>query len=75
MTAETQSSEMEWFPPAERGVIHDHITREVRPDDAEAFSLMKQGGTYRMLPDRLRRYRIDIFDDKYKRLSWKEQNS
>jgi DNA (cytosine-5)-methyltransferase 1 len=57
---------------AGRGRIHDHVTRDVRADDAEAFALLRQGGTYRQLPRRLRRYRNDIFDDKYKRLLWDE---
>jgi DNA (cytosine-5)-methyltransferase 1 len=52
--------------------IHDHITRDVRPDDAEAFALLGEGQTYVDLPMRLRRYRSDIFTDKYKRLSWNE---
>jgi DNA (cytosine-5)-methyltransferase 1 len=55
-----------------RGRIYDHITRDVRPDDALAFKLLPQGGTYRQLPDHLRRYRDDIFDDRYNRLSWNE---
>jgi DNA (cytosine-5)-methyltransferase 1 len=55
-----------------RGRIFDHITRDVRADDAEAFALLRQGGTYTDLPRRLRRYRDDIFDDKYKRLAWNE---
>ena len=54
---------------ADRRWIHDHITREVRPDDAEAFALLSEGGTYRDVPAHLRRYRSDIFTDKYKRLS------
>ena len=52
------------------GIIWDHETREVRPDDAEAFSLLREGQAYRDLPARLQRYRADIFDDKYFRLSW-----
>jgi DNA (cytosine-5)-methyltransferase 1 len=55
---------------AERGIVHDHITRDVRKDDAEAFALMPEGGTYEDLPARLQRYRADIFSDKYKRLEW-----
>jgi DNA (cytosine-5)-methyltransferase 1 len=51
-------------------VIWDHITRDVRPDDLEAFSLMPEGGTYADLPERFQRYRSDIFTDKYKRLAW-----
>lgn len=53
----------------ESKLIHDHITRPVRPDDAEIFRLMKPGGTYLDVPIELRRYRSDIFEDKYFRLS------
>lgn len=56
----------------DRAVIYDHITRDVRPDDAEAFALLEEGQTYVDLPTHLRRYRSDIFTDKYKRLSWSE---
>ena len=52
--------------------IYDHITRDVRPDDAEAFTLLGEGQTYVDLPEHLRRYRSDIFTDKYKRLAWAE---
>ena len=50
--------------------IHDHITRAVRPDDAEIYSQLNPGDTYLNVPERLRRYRSDIFDDKYVRLSF-----
>ena len=50
-------------------LIRDHVTRAVRPDDAEIFSLMEPGDTYLDVPERLRRYRSDIFNDKYLRLS------
>lgn len=50
--------------------VDDHITRDVRPDDAEAFALLGEGQTYADLPPRLQRYRVDIFSDKYKRLEW-----
>ncbi len=53
-----------------RRVVWDHMTRDVRADDLEAFKLMPQGGTYSDLPPDLQRYRTDIFTDKYKRLSW-----
>lgn len=56
-------------PRNERGSVSDHLTRQVRPDDAEAFALLPEGGTYLDIPERLRRYRSDIFTDKYKRLS------
>jgi len=52
--------------------IWDHISREVRPDDAIAFRILKPGGTYLDLPPELQRYRTDIFQDKYKRLEWNE---
>lgn len=54
------------------GILWDHITRDVRADDHEAFSMMPEGGTYADLPPELQRYRSDIFTDKYKRLSWDE---
>ena len=56
----------------DQGLIFDHITRDVRPDDAEAFALLAPGQTYMSLPERLRRYRSDIFKDKYNRLRWDE---
>lgn len=57
-------------PDDTRDVLYDHITRDVREDDAEAFALLPEGGTYEDLPPRLQRYRTDIFSDKYKRLEW-----
>ena len=51
-------------------LVRDHVTRAVRPDDAEIFSLMEPGDTYLDVPERLRRYRSDIFNDKYLRLSF-----
>jgi DNA (cytosine-5)-methyltransferase 1 len=59
-------------PDHEKRLIHDHCTRCVRPDDLRAYRLMKPGQTYADIPGHLRRYRVDIFDDKYKRLSWNE---
>ena len=56
----------------DRRSVHDHITRDIRPDDAEAFALLGEGQTYVDLPMHLRRYRSDIFTDKYKRLAWDE---
>lgn len=54
----------------DRGKVYDHLTRPVRKDDLEAFRLLKDGTLYSALPSRLRRYRADIFEDKYKRLPW-----
>jgi DNA (cytosine-5)-methyltransferase 1 len=51
-------------------LIHDHVTRPVRPDDLEAFKLMTPQTRYSDLPDQLKRYREDIFNDKYHRLDW-----
>jgi DNA (cytosine-5)-methyltransferase 1 len=52
--------------------VSDHITRDVRPDDRRAFRLMRRGKRYQDLPEELRRYRSDIFDDKYHVLDWDE---
>lgn len=48
--------------------VHDHITRPVREDDERAFQLMDATTRYSDLPADMKRYRDDIFDDKYKRL-------
>ena len=50
--------------------LYDHITRPVREDDAIAFAMMDSDTLYSDLDDDLKRYRDDIFDDKYKRLDW-----
>ena len=57
-------------PLRDRRFVFDHVTRSVRPDDAMAFRLLGQGQSYSELPARLRRYRSDIFKDKYKRMDW-----
>jgi len=51
-------------------VVWDHVTRPVRDDDREAFKGMKPGDRYGDIPAHLRRYRDDIFDDKYNKLDW-----
>lgn len=48
--------------------VFDHITRPVRDDDLKAFQLMDANTRYSDLPKEMKRYRDDIFDDKYKRL-------
>ena len=58
----------EGVPAEEGGKLFDHITRPVRQDDAQAFAMMDSTTKYSDLPDELKRYRDDIFDDKYKRL-------
>lgn len=55
-------------PEAESNRLYDHITRPVREDDRIAFEMMTSETKYSDLPDYLRRYRSDIFNDKYKRL-------
>ena len=54
----------------EARLIHDHVTRAVRPDDADIYRLLKPGDTYLDVPEEMRRYRSDIFRDKYLRLSF-----
>jgi DNA (cytosine-5)-methyltransferase 1 len=49
--------------------VQDQITRPVREDDKIAFQLLDSTTRYSDLPKELRRYRADIFDDKYKRLN------
>lgn len=58
----------EGVSPADEHKLFDHITRPVRPDDEVAFDLMDSNTRYSDLPEELKRYRDDIFDDKYKRL-------
>ena len=57
-------------PPEDCGWVYDHITRDLRVDDAEAFAFLRPGESYAHLPQRLQRYRSDIFSDKYYRLRW-----
>jgi DNA (cytosine-5)-methyltransferase 1 len=53
---------------ADSATVFDHVCRTQNKQDLEAFRFMRQGGWYRDLPDRLKRYRDDIFEDKYKKL-------
>jgi DNA (cytosine-5)-methyltransferase 1 len=55
-------------PVSDQHKLFDHITRPVRADDAKAFALMDSTTRYSDLPVEVKRYREDIFDDKYKRL-------
>jgi DNA (cytosine-5)-methyltransferase 1 len=59
----------EGVPDSDARKVFDHITRPVREDDARAFELMDAATRYSDLPADMRRYRHDIFDDKYKRLA------
>ncbi|MEV6228084.1 DNA cytosine methyltransferase [Saccharopolyspora shandongensis] len=55
---------------APSGVVWDHMTRPVRDDDREIFALMDSTTLYSDLPEKMRRYSADTFDDKYKKLDW-----
>jgi DNA (cytosine-5)-methyltransferase 1 len=57
---------------APNGIVWDHMTRAVRPDDREIFDMMDSTTLYSDIPERLRRYKADTFDDKYKRLDWQD---
>ena len=64
-----QRAMREGVPRADENKVFDHITRPVREDDERAFELLDSESRYSDLPQELKRYRDDIFDDKYKRLS------
>lgn len=53
-------------------VVWDHMTRPVRADDREIFAMMDSRTLYADLPEELRRYSAETFDDKYKKLGWDE---
>ena len=55
-------------PAGQSDRIYDHVTRRVRDDDELAFEHLDTKTRYSELPEELKRYRDDIFDDKYKRL-------
>ncbi|WP_428116991.1 DNA (cytosine-5-)-methyltransferase [Candidatus Poriferisodalis sp.] len=57
---------------ADRSRVYDHITRPVRDDDRLIFDSMTPETRYSDIDDALKRYRDDIFDDKYKRLDWQK---
>jgi DNA (cytosine-5)-methyltransferase 1 len=50
--------------------VMNHICRSHNPVDMLGFAMLSPGGKYLDLPEFMRRYRWDIFDDKYKRLPW-----
>lgn len=55
--------------------IFDHVTRDVREDDRQAYELMDSQTLYTDLPDELRRYNREgpvKFRDRYKRLDWQK---
>ncbi|WP_260146056.1 DNA cytosine methyltransferase [Streptomyces sp. 2132.2] len=66
---------------APKGLVHDHMTRPVRADDAELFELMDEKSiyselyeTYKNDPEKSKLFRYDTehFTDKYNRLGWNE---
>ena len=67
-TTAFQQRMREGMKGADAARVFDHITRPVREDDVRAFQLMDAKTRYSDLPADMRRYRDDIFDDKYKRL-------
>lgn len=52
------------------GIITDHVCRKQNAQDVEAFTTMEEGMQYYQLESRFKRYRDDIFRDKYKKLAW-----
>jgi DNA (cytosine-5)-methyltransferase 1 len=48
--------------------LYNHQTRYHNPQDLEAFMYMPEGGKYIDLPEQYKRYRDDIFKDKYRKL-------
>ena len=65
-----------WFRRGQRrgrgAKVFDHFARSVRQDDLQAFRQMTSKTRYSDLPDHLRRYTTDHFNDRYKRLDAKE---
>jgi DNA (cytosine-5)-methyltransferase 1 len=50
------------------GVLYNHQTRWHNEQDLGAFAWLQEGGKYVDLPDEYKRYRDDIFKDKYWKL-------
>lgn len=59
-----------WLSESDRCLIYDHTVRRYAEDDQQAFRFMAEGQRYTDLPPHFRRYRSDIFDDKYHKLYW-----
>jgi len=51
-------------------LIFDHITRPHREDDKAYFRMLQEGQKYIDLPKEYRRYKDNIFKDKYRKLIW-----
>lgn len=52
--------------------VCNHLCRAHNYEDLKIFGMLRQGDKYRDIPEEYMRYRVDIFDDKYKRLIWSE---
>ncbi len=50
--------------------VMNHFCRSHNDKDLHIFRIMPQGGKYKNIPDELKRYSDQIFEDKYKRLHW-----
>lgn len=51
-------------------IVRDHVTRFHGEKDVAAFRHMLEGDMYGAVPEELRRYRSDIFVDKFHRMAW-----
>ena len=63
-----QRAMREGMPPGHERVVADHVTRPHGSQDQYIFQLMQEGDRYIDVPQPLRRYRSDIFRDKYRKL-------
>lgn len=52
------------------GMLMDHVCRTHNAQDLAAFAYMHEGMLYHELPERYKRYRDNIFKDKYRKLCW-----
>ncbi len=58
------------MPEDQEHLLFDHLTRPHREDDKKIFRGMKEGQRYVDIKEADRRYRSDIFRDKYRKLIW-----
>ncbi len=60
------------IPEEQEHLLFDHLTRPHREDDKRVFRKMNEGQRYVDIEEEERRYRSDIFLDKYRKLIWDE---
>jgi len=60
------------MPEGQKHLLFDHLTRPHREDDKKIFRGMQEGQRYVDVEKADRRYRSDIFRDKYRKLIWDE---